>query len=101
MVVTWQRGTPQCVYFFYRANRREDRERIDQLRRPGHILPATYVVLVYHPAHKLPTRFVSKVRADGLPRIDTRAQNGDSLPMEKAIKHYRRSINANWSVYYR
>lgn len=101
MVVTWQRDTPHCVYFFYRANRREDWERIDHLRRPMHILPATYVALVYHPTNKPPKKISPVVRADGLPHSETGVQNGDPPHVGKAIKHYRHPINANWSVYYR
>lgn len=101
LLLYWQHTDPDCVFFFYVPQHREDREKIDALKEKGKFLPASSVVLAYHPAHKPPSNFV-----DDTPewkqklQYYSREREKDPLFMGDRPDWKSKSINPHWTVFY-
>lgn len=98
--VSWQHSHPDCVFFFYAPNVREDWEKIDVLKRKWTILPPRSVVLAYHPANKPPQRFIDD---NPLP-LSSRPEFLQRRKQDPLFLGFRRdwkseSINQHWTVY--
>lgn len=97
----WFHTHPKCVFFYYEPNTRDDRERIDVLKKRGTIVPPTSVALVYHPSGKPPRRFVNEGQldvADHNRLLKARKENPLFLGLSRNWRG--QSINSRWSVMY-